>query len=195
MLVGDKGELLYRIRKLYFMTLTFSSIDSTNQVREFSWWFTSLEFVCDVLDSLVAKGSQLIKVELIDNDQRIQLPVQAFDGSSSSEAMRQLESEWRQVLSEPVDFRSVHNQWLIGLAREQVRSHEDRIARLELAIQAVEQRRQHVQDSIFDEPCRSILITRNEMAIQQYQQHLANAQLRQQTTLNQLRQLQNSIDD
>jgi hypothetical protein len=177
------------------MQLIFTSINSNNQRREFSWWLANLEIICDVLNSIVSKGNQLISAEIVDGDQRTQLSVEAFDGSDCSGAIRQLRQEWQQILSAPVSSRSVHNQRLIGLTQRQVKNHEGRIAQIELAIKALEQQRQQVQNHIFREPSRSVLMSRNEEAIQQFQLHLTIAQARQQTILNKLDQLQKSAGE
>ncbi len=174
------------------MQLIFTSIDTNYQLREYCWWFTNLETICDVLNSVVAKGSQLIKAELIDQGHRTYLPVDAFDGNLWSGQIKELEQEWQQILSTPAHCRYTCNQHLIGYAQQQIKTHEDRIVQLEQAIKALEQQRQRVQEGIFSEPGRSILINRNELAIQQYQQHLAIAQANQQTIVNQLRYLNNN---
>ncbi|WP_381508399.1 hypothetical protein [Spirosoma flavum] len=80
------------------MFLSFTTIDNLACSRDFSWWFSSIETAMDVLSSISLKGNQLTRAELIDNDQRTQLPVKVFDGSNFSVQIQQLESEWQQAL-------------------------------------------------------------------------------------------------
>ncbi|MFD2937352.1 hypothetical protein [Spirosoma flavum] len=102
--------------------------------------------------------------------------------------IEQLEKQWQQVLTKPVNLKSVHDQWLIALTRQQIKSHEVRIAHLELAIIITEQSFQRVQCNIPNEPSRSRLLNYYEVALKRYQQHLATAQTRKFLTLNQLPQ-------
>ena len=90
------------------MFLTFTVLDECGQIRDFSWWFASLEFALDVMSSLSVKGKQILKAELIDNEQIIQLPVDSFDGTLFSAPIRQLEIEWQQLLKAPASTRAVH---------------------------------------------------------------------------------------
>ncbi|GAB3809177.1 hypothetical protein GCM10028819_49910 [Spirosoma humi] len=93
------------------MFLTFTAIDKFGQIQDFSWWFASLEFALDVMSSLPAKGKQLVKAEILDDDHVIQLSVDGFDGNLFSTPLRQLEKEWQQLLKTPVepsDVSAVH---------------------------------------------------------------------------------------
>jgi hypothetical protein len=89
------------------MFITFTAIDELGQTRDFSWWFTSLEFALDVMSSLSVKGKQIVKAELIDNDHSIQLPVDGFDGQLFSTPIKQLENEWQQLLKATVNQRYI----------------------------------------------------------------------------------------
>ena len=177
------------------MQLIFTSLDPNYRLREYSWWFTNLETICDVLNSVVAKGSQLIRAELVDQGHCTQLPVNAFDGNACSGEIKQLEQEWQQALSVPASLSCDTNQHLIGVAQQQARTHESRIAQLEQAIKLLELQRQQFQDSIFGEPGRSILMNINELAIQEHLQHLAITQASKQTIVNQLRLLNDSKEE
>ncbi|GAB2552606.1 hypothetical protein [Spirosoma aerophilum] len=177
------------------MHLIFSAIDTQAQFRNFSWWFTNLETIYDVLNSVVARGSQLVKIEIVENDQRTALPVEAFDGTFSSEAIYKLEQEWQQLLSTSVHVQPVLNQHMLGLTRQQKKHYENRIAELELAIKTIKEQNQQVMDTVFVEPCRSDLIKKNEMALLQYHHHLAVVQFKQQLIVDQLGQMPQSDED
>ncbi|AKD55411.1 hypothetical protein [Spirosoma radiotolerans] len=84
------------------MILFITTKDSKNQLRSFSCWLTKLEIAFDVL-SLISAGEQLVNVELIDNNKRIQLPAHVFKGAPFSTSILQLEQEWQLILSEPVN--------------------------------------------------------------------------------------------
>lgn len=84
------------------MILFITTIDSKNQLRSFSCWLTKLEIAFDVL-SLISSDEQLVNVELIDDEKRIQLPAHVFKGAPFSSAILQLERDWQLILSEPVN--------------------------------------------------------------------------------------------
>ncbi|MFD2934024.1 hypothetical protein [Spirosoma flavum] len=172
------------------MFLIFTTIDSENQLRDFSWWFSSLEIALEVLSSVALRGKQIIKAEILDNDQRINLSPEAFDGSTMSSSIQQLESEWQQILSEPVNLRSVHNEWLVALVRKRIRDNEAHIAQLELAIKTTEQNCRRIRNSICDKRCPSKQLKELEVLLNQYKQYLFNAQTRQKKILDQLIQMQ-----
>lgn len=85
------------------MILFITTIDSKNQLRNFSCWLTKLEIAFDFL-SLVSAGERLVSVELVDDDdKRIRLPAHVFKGAPFSSAILQLERDWQLILSEPVN--------------------------------------------------------------------------------------------
>lgn len=87
------------------MIILIQTIDVNNQKRYFSWWFSKLELAFDVMNAIQLTGARLLTAELIDDDQRTQLPVDAFDGDDIPYSMRiqQLEREWQQVLNQSVN--------------------------------------------------------------------------------------------
>lgn len=87
------------------MIILVHTIDVNRQSRYFSWWFSQLELAFDVLNAIVSTGASLTKVELIDKEQRTQLPVQVFDGEDIpfSTEIQQLEREWQQLLNVPIN--------------------------------------------------------------------------------------------
>lgn len=87
------------------MIILVHTIDANRQNRYFSWWFARLELAFDVLNAIVSTGASLTKVELIDKEQRTQLPVHAFDGEDIpfSTEIQQLEREWQQLLNVPIN--------------------------------------------------------------------------------------------
>ena len=64
-----------------------------------------MEVAFDVMNAIRSTGARLITAELIDNDQRTQLPIVAFDGDDTlfSIEIQQLECEWKQLLSQSIN--------------------------------------------------------------------------------------------
>ncbi|GAB3012940.1 hypothetical protein [Spirosoma pulveris] len=87
------------------MLLLFTTQDQNASQRNFSWWFATIETALDALSSIASRGDQLMKAEIIDEDHRISLPVEAFDGRFLSPVINELESEWQYLLNEPVRRR------------------------------------------------------------------------------------------
>lgn len=81
------------------MVLYFTAVDNLGQSKEFSWWFTNLEFALDVLSNLSSRGRIIMYARLTDNGHNINLSLDAFDGKIMSSSIRQLESEWQQLLA------------------------------------------------------------------------------------------------
>ena len=81
------------------MVLHFTEVDNLGQPKEFSWWFTSLEFALDVLSNLSSAGRTIRYARVVDNGHHINLPLDAFDGKTMSSPIRELESEWQQLLA------------------------------------------------------------------------------------------------
>ncbi|MBD2705139.1 hypothetical protein IC229_31240 [Spirosoma sp. BT702] len=82
-------------------------------------------------------------------------------------------SEWEQVLSQPVDWHSVHQQWLLGVHRARRERTERYIERLETIIATTHQRWQQVKISHLSETRRSRLVAYYEQTLVNYQRHLA----------------------
>ena len=174
------------------MMLSIKTIDTNNEYRDFYWWFDRIETTFDVLNTISSRGDQILKAEIIDNDQRTVLPAEAFDGIGGrcSDAIQQLEHEWKEILSQPISQRSVNNYRLINLTRSQIRNQNNRIAQLERAIETIEQRLQQVEYIYAIKPGCMNLLSRNQMSLQQYQQQLDLAQSRQKLLHSQLLKLQ-----
>ncbi|WP_461128476.1 hypothetical protein [Spirosoma aerophilum] len=61
-----------------------------------------MEYALDVLSNLTVSGRCILSAQLIDNNNCIQLPLEAFDGYCMSGSIRELEMQWQFLLSEPV---------------------------------------------------------------------------------------------
>ncbi|ADB37243.1 hypothetical protein [Spirosoma linguale] len=85
------------------MVLRFTTVDILGNDREYAWWFSTMEYALDVLSSLCASGKYISKAELIDQGHHTTLPVEAFDGSSLSMPIQELENQWLELLYVPGD--------------------------------------------------------------------------------------------
>jgi len=95
------------------MILYFTAVDDLGQPKEFSWWFTNMEFALDVLSHLSSTGKTIIYAQLIDNGHPISLPLDAFDGQIISSSIYQLASEWQQLLGQSITGENgslIHHQ-------------------------------------------------------------------------------------
>lgn len=84
------------------MVLLFTVIDREDRLKSFSWWFGSFEYALDVLSAVHQKGNRILKAEVVENHNRTQLPIDAFDGIMISNTMQALESQWQALLCAPV---------------------------------------------------------------------------------------------
>ena len=101
------------------MFLSFTAVDKFGQIRDFSWWFTNLEFALDVMSSLSVKGRQIVRAELIDDEHSIQLSVDGFDGKLFSTPIKKLENEWQRLLKAPVNQRPILDEPIHQKAEDQ----------------------------------------------------------------------------
>jgi hypothetical protein len=92
------------------MVVLLTAIDEQGQIRDFSCQLSDLETGFDLLSYVAILGHTLLKVRLVDGDNLINLPTEAFDQNPISPVIRELEKEWRHVLSQPLDLNSIFNQ-------------------------------------------------------------------------------------
>lgn len=85
------------------MLLFLSALDTSGQQRDFSLWFDNLELCLDSVNALSKAGNHLLRIEIIDEDSCLYLPVDAFDGTSFTKTLLALEQEWTQLLSYTLD--------------------------------------------------------------------------------------------
>lgn len=83
------------------MSLFITSVDQYGYVRYFHCHCDSLELALDVVSAISVLGSLVLRVDLVDNNQWIQLPVEVFDGECFSGPLNKLEREWQQILGGP----------------------------------------------------------------------------------------------
>ena len=81
------------------MTLYFSLGASNGSISSPCVCCAELDIQLEVLNSFVALGNTLLSAYLLDDGIRIDLPVEAFDGSPIADCIRNLTKEYQQVLS------------------------------------------------------------------------------------------------
>ncbi len=84
------------------MLLTFTEISIDGHRKNYLWCFTSMETALDMLSLLTAKGRKVVRAQLIDNRQYIQLSVEAFNENKMdfSGAFQQLELQLHSFLAD-----------------------------------------------------------------------------------------------
>lgn len=60
-----------------------------------------LELGLDVLDSLIGSEEKVIMAYWIDNQQRLAIPLEVFDGQLFSAPIEKLKEEWDSILGKP----------------------------------------------------------------------------------------------
>ncbi|MFD1143730.1 hypothetical protein ACFQ4C_21560 [Larkinella insperata] len=80
------------------MWLIFSSVSSSGEPYTHGLRCTELEGHFEVLNSFVAAGYQLLSAFLVDQGHRMDLPLEAFDGSPMRDPLHQLQEQYQQVL-------------------------------------------------------------------------------------------------
>lgn len=119
--------------------------------------------------------------------------IDSTTGQVLDDPLRQLEqsseTEWEQVLSQPVNLTSVYNQWLIGITRQRVRRQEAYIAHIEETIRFAEQQGQLIQNKFLSEPLQAVQLNRNKEFLKQCQGYLAIAHTTKKALFDQLNRL------
>ncbi|MCK8490404.1 hypothetical protein M0L20_00995 [Spirosoma sp. RP8] len=121
-----------------------------------------------------------------------QLDLVSHTGEAVDDKSAQPESEWQHILNKPVDWQSVHKQWLVGVMQQRTKRNEHYIDNLNQAIRNTAIRLQQTQDTFLREPYRSNLIHRHQLTLDYLQQHLSEVQNAHQFNLKQLDQLLSS---
>ncbi len=111
--------------------------------------------------------------------------------SATSEPIQEIASPWQEVLNEPVNWHSVHTQWLVGVTRQRTQRHQRYITHLEETIRTTEHRINELKASLASEDSQSNLLRWYEQNRDNYRQYLLAAQQVHQTSLQQLSSLEN----
>ena len=175
------------------MILLFTAMNQKKEFKSCSFHLDKIESCLDFLNLLAHRGEAIVSAHLIDEFGIIEIPLEAFDGNSFANPMQQLEHEWQQILSKPVELPAVCTHWLQDLINQLVSKDKLYVTYLEEIIDRIKQKLQQVQSGDFIEPYRSKLLNQYQASLRFYQQHLAKRQSRQKAVLNKLLRLQHNI--
>ncbi|GAB3942051.1 hypothetical protein GCM10028805_06190 [Spirosoma harenae] len=80
------------------MFVLISSITTQGEVKYFSFRVPTLEIVFNVLSQIRKTGDSLLSIQVIDGNQVLFLPAEAFDGQDFSQPLSELEQQWKRLL-------------------------------------------------------------------------------------------------
>lgn len=171
------------------MVFSLTILDKEAQYREFMLMLNSLEVGCDFISSLVRKGETLLEVNLIEKNKLTPLPLELFDGFPFTAPIQQLEQEWVALLSQPASPLPAVDQEMINLTHQRMRLCESSMSNQQLMISYFKSLLRRVEEGIFHEPTRSVMINHYQRQIDTYTRQSIKAQTRQQQLLKRLNEL------
>lgn len=122
-----------------------STIDEQGQIRHFTFRVNDLETSLACLDDIMTRGHMLLRVLLIDKTGTSYLPIESFSNLSACTQLRQLELEWKTILSNPPDSSPPTErnsgesaQQFIGYLETLIVKEELRITEFEILLQRIE---------------------------------------------------------
>ena len=157
------------------MILSFTAIDKNDQFRDFFCQLADLGLAFDLLSRITLLGDTLVKAQVMDEGNRLELPVEAFDGKPFLESMQYLEMQWQDALNEPARPLLPDNTWQIELTRHQISLYESRIGEFNRLIDKFEGFRQRADLTTHDEPWRGRMIRHYNCSLDMYQGYIARA--------------------
>lgn len=120
------------------MLLCLTTLTPQNEFRKFSLYIDRLEFGFDVLNRIVAKGNKLLRVQLADDQGIVNLPVEAFDGSSILESIKELENEWKFIMESSPNSEANTRMAISTLIKRQLVVYKNQIERIEPLLKRTE---------------------------------------------------------
>lgn len=110
------------------MILFLTALDEKANWREFTCDLGSLENKFDFLSKIVARGTTLLTAYILDDNQRTDLPLAAFDGIPLSTGISALQEEWQAILSQPRWPSRLPDEELIRIAQQRIDYYQEVIA-------------------------------------------------------------------
>jgi len=117
----------------------------TSQINPFSL-HADLEVVLELLNGLQARGEKITSAYLWDQNQRLSLPLEAFDGQPMELALQALKQQWEQVLSQPVASQPVEPSFREELLQKRLVYYQTRAHSFQQSNDALRELRQGVLD-------------------------------------------------
>lgn len=180
------------MRAIYTMIVSFTAIEPSLEIREFSCSFPKLEMALDVLSRIVGNGDKMLSVKVIDETNQIQLPPEAFDGQPMAEAIQALEEQWQDILQKPVQSKVVSQNLRIDVARQQLSMYDRKIHNFTHVVDHFELLRQQTEREFQYDPIKAKLLGRYDKMLATYRQYVARAEASREVVLKKLNQLEHS---
>ncbi len=175
------------------MVLFLTAFDKQADVREFCCQLNSMEATFDFLSSLVARGDTLLMAYMVEDNKRIDLPLDAFDGSPFLEAMQYLQQEWQSILAPATDVDAVHYKDMLVLLQKRIRQYETSISMHERMINQFSHWLRQMQNSPLTSPGRELFIRTYQRMIDLHRTHLARDRFNSYLVRNRLNQLSSAV--
>ncbi|SFB88014.1 hypothetical protein SAMN05216167_1011 [Spirosoma endophyticum] len=128
-----------------------------------------------ILDDIITYGNRVLKVTILEAGRLSIIPIEEKE-TTYLPALRRLQNEWQQHLTDPIKLDILYGQRLLALKPRRIRRHHICIAHLEERIDQAERRFQHVSATILREPHRSRMLYQLEATLKRHQQTLLTEQ-------------------
>lgn len=171
------------------MILFFTTLAKEAIIKTFSCHQDNLESAFDLLSQIVAQGDLIISAQIIDENSITELPPEAFDGESFTEAISKLEKQWQQLLNKPI-LLSPQKYALIDLTRRRINNQNSRIADIDLTINRLDGLLKRAELGHFNDPITLATAIHLKVLISNYQDFANRLRLKQRVTINRLQQLE-----
>lgn len=120
------------------MIIRLTSVDSQNQLRDFSFQVERLEQGFDILNQLAANKEKLIAAQLVDKRFVISLPIESLHGGSVHGQMEDLKRKRKSTLENSLLTVTAVQATLLDLANQRLAVCENQIARFEPLVSRIE---------------------------------------------------------
>ena len=157
------------------MVFVFTTIDSEGQIRASCFGEVELEVGLGILDDITTHGDSLLNVTILEAGRLRVMPIEGRE-TAYLPALRRLQNDWQQLLTDPLNLNILYGQRLLALKSRRIRRHHICIAQLEGLIDQAERRFQHVFATILREPHRSRMLHQLETTLKRHQQTLRTEQ-------------------
>lgn len=150
------------------MILSLTSLRKECDLQHFFCTVDDIESGLEVLSFVALQGDTVLEAHLTDEQGRLNLPTEVFDGQPFRAPIRRLEKQWKKILTKPLGKGSVHTlelmactRRLITLQQAQLKQYSDYIARLT-------DLQQRVQYRLTNSVTQSNLMERYQVIIDDY---------------------------
>ncbi|MFD2570312.1 hypothetical protein ACFSUS_06680 [Spirosoma soli] len=155
------------------LLLFLKAFDKYKDVREFSCGLNDIESALDFLSKLTTKGETLIDACIIEDDSRLDLPVNAFDGELFKGPLKQLESQWQQLLKKPIADTPVDKEAVKGYIQRSIVLNRTQINYVTALLDQLEEKIRTTQAGKLCSATKEMLITLYNAQINKHQNYLA----------------------